>query len=264
LGREGLERVDVRLRTVGHGRHCHDTYAIGLTLQGVQAFDYRGVARRTLAGEAYVLHPDERHDGRPGADGGFAYRTLYIPPALISACLGVGVLPFVAQPVRDRGRLRQVILEILAATDDDPDDLRLGDMMVTLADHLARAAGPGPRFASRSVLRLDRRAVMRASEALRGAVRTGLSAADLERVSGLDRWSLYRQFRAVHGVSPGRYLIARRLDAARVAITAGVPLAEAALNAGFADQSHMTRQFRASVGLTPGYWRRLTQERALP
>jgi len=250
----GVERIDVHMATEGHARHRHDSYAVGLTLAGVQAFDYRGEAHRTLAGEAYVLHPDERHDGRPGTDGGFAYRTLYIPPALIGACLPPGPLPFVSNPVCGE-RLRRVIVEVLAATDEDTDEVEWGDTLTLLSDHLADAAGHRPpRHPG-----FDRPAMARVAEALRAALQTGLSATDLEHLSGLDRWTLYRQFRAVHGVSPRRYLTARRLDAARAAISAGATLADAALGAGFADQSHMSRQFRAVLGLTPGQWRTLTR-----
>jgi AraC-like DNA-binding protein len=34
-------------------------------------------------------------------------------------------------------------------------------------------------------------------------------------------------------------------------------LAELALAAGFADQSHLTRSFKRQVGTTPGSWRRM-------
>jgi AraC-like DNA-binding protein len=33
-----------------------------------------------------------------------------------------------------------------------------------------------------------------------------------------------------------------------------VPLAQAASEAGFADQSHLTRQFKQAYGLTPARW----------
>ena len=39
----------------------------------------------------------------------------------------------------------------------------------------------------------------------------------------------------------------RRLDRARALIRDGVPLADAALACGFADQSHMTRQFKTGL-----------------
>jgi AraC-like DNA-binding protein len=51
----------------------------------------------------------------------------------------------------------------------------------------------------------------------------------------------------------------RRLGVARRAIAAGTPLAEAAAAAGFADQSHMTRQFGRAYGMTPGRFSALTR-----
>ena len=50
----------------------------------------------------------------------------------------------------------------------------------------------------------------------------------------------------------------RRLALARRAIEHGEPLARAAAEAGFADQSHMTRQFKRAYGLTPAHWASVT------
>jgi AraC-like DNA-binding protein len=76
----------------------------------------------------------------------------------------------------------------------------------------------------------------------------------LEGVSGLDRWALARQFRAAFGTSPSNFRTMRQLDQARRMIRCGQPLAEAALEAGFADQSHMSRMFKRTYGLTPSKW----------
>jgi AraC-like DNA-binding protein len=82
-------------------------------------------------------------------------------------------------------------------------------------------------------------------------------SADLEAVSGLSRYELARQFRVAYGTSPHRYLLMRRLDLARRRLRQGVPLAELALAAGFADQAHFTRTFRSAVGIPPGRYARL-------
>jgi AraC-like DNA-binding protein len=76
----------------------------------------------------------------------------------------------------------------------------------------------------------------------------------LERIAGIDRYAIARQFRRAYGTSPDRYRTMRRLGLARAAIQSGVPLARAAVDAGFADQSHMSRQFVRAYGLTPGRW----------
>jgi AraC-like DNA-binding protein len=46
----------------------------------------------------------------------------------------------------------------------------------------------------------------------------------------------------------------RRLDFCRQRMLAGDNLADIAAHAGFADQSHMTRQFISRFGLSPGRW----------
>jgi len=43
----------------------------------------------------------------------------------------------------------------------------------------------------------------------------------------------------------------RRLDCARVQLARSRPLVDVALEAGFADQAHFTRMFKAAFGLTP-------------
>src|ERR1051325_4017378 len=80
---DGLERIEAQFSGHGFDPHRHDTYAIGFTLRGVQPFRYRGTARRSIAGDVFVLHPDELHDGHAGTDAGFRYRILYIAPAFI-------------------------------------------------------------------------------------------------------------------------------------------------------------------------------------
>jgi AraC-like DNA-binding protein len=89
-----------------------------------------------------------------------------------------------------------------------------------------------------------------------------IESADLERATGLDRFSLARAFRAAFGTAPHRYLMARRVAAARRLIANGAALAEAADACGFADQSHLNRHFKACMGVTPGRYARLIAQRA--
>ena len=89
-----------------------------------------------------------------------------------------------------------------------------------------------------------------------------MRSTELEAVTGLSRYELARQFRALYGTSPHRYALMRRLDFARNQLVGGTPLAELALTAGFADQAHFTRMFRSAYGLTPGRYARLQVARS--
>lgn len=74
--------------------------------------------------------------------------------------------------------------------------------------------------------------------------------------AGLSRYALVRSFARAIGLTPHAYLVQRRLQHARSLIAQGTPLGEAALASGFADQSHLTRLFVRSYGLTPGAYAR--------
>ena len=50
----------------------------------------------------------------------------------------------------------------------------------------------------------------------------------------------------------------RRLDRVRRFLNGGASPAQAALDAGFADQSHMSRHFKRTYGLTPARWASMT------
>src|SRR5919205_3050539 len=101
----GIELLQARFSSGGYAPHRHDTYGIGLTDFGVQAFGYRGSLERSLPGQVTILHPDEKHDGRAGTDGGFGYHIVYVAPAEIGAAVRAITgrlmpLPFVREPVR--------------------------------------------------------------------------------------------------------------------------------------------------------------------
>jgi AraC-like DNA-binding protein len=248
----GIERAEVHLRGRGFSPHRHDTYAVGITTAGVQAFRYRGRRHICLPGQVHVLHPDELHDGGPATDAGFAYRIVYIEPELIREALGGGALPFVADPVHDATPAVAGLGSMLAELDDPLGDLARSDAAVTIAHVLRALAGRTEPEGT-----IDLAAVARVREHLAAHASEHTPAAVLERIAGLDRFTLARQFRRAYGTSPDRYRTMRRLTLARAAIAAGVPLARAALDAGFADQSHMTRQFVRAYGLTPGRWARI-------
>jgi AraC-like DNA-binding protein len=242
----GVEFAAARFTGAAFEPHRHDTYAVGLTTGGVQQFHYRGARHVCGPGQFHVLHPDVVHDGGPATDAGFAYRIVYVEPSMIGAALG-GRLPFVAEPVVSASPVTEPLARLLEDIDDPIDDVRRATVISSLADALSSLAGGTVESGA-----IDRPAMEAVRERLAGEPWAPVPAAELERISGLDRFSLARQFRRAYGTSPDRYRTMRRLEMARWLIAAGTPLAAAAAEAGFTDQSHLTRQFKRAFGLTPG------------
>lgn len=249
---DGIELIRARFRGRPFSRHRHDVYAIGITEEGCQAFEYRGALERSVPGAVFVLHPDERHDGRAEGDDAFAYRELYVDPGTIAAALRAitgraTALPFLPAVSRNPPLAGAIRAAFLAAGEELARD--------ALAVHLAGAMLPWIT-PSRSCGRADLLAVERGRELLTSRMDV-IRSTDLEAATGLDRYEFARQFRLVHGTSPYRYSVMRRVEAARRRLRDGAPLVQTALDFGFADQAHFTRVFKSTVGLTPGRYARL-------
>jgi len=248
-----VERIEACFSGAAFAPHRHDTYAIGVTLDGVQSFDYRGSARHSLRGQFVVLHPDELHDGRAGDDASFRYRSACIPPSQIQCVLAERSLPFIEGGISSDQRLRRPIFALLEDFARSLSELELQDALYDLATALHVVCGnAGP------IGTVNRAAAQGARDHIESNIERSLTLAELERVTGHDRWQLSRDFRAMFGTSPYRYLIARRLDNARRLILAGWRIAEAAGASGFADQSHFGRAFKKTYGLTPAAWKATT------
>ncbi|RED04325.1 MULTISPECIES: AraC family transcriptional regulator [Pseudomonadaceae] len=244
-----LESIEAFFSGHAFDPHRHATYAIGRTLAGVQSFSYRGARTNSLPGETMILHPDEVHDGRAGAADGFRYRMLYLPPTLVQDILGGRPLPFHRESVSRDPRLARATEAVFAALDAQSDVLARDDALYGLVATLAEVCQAWP---SRG--RVDFAAALRAREYLEDHLDQAVTLDDLARCAGRDRWSLTRDFRAYFGTSPHRYLTLRRLDQVRLQVRLGRGLAEAAVAAGFYDQSHMTKHFRQAFGVAPARW----------
>jgi AraC-like DNA-binding protein len=246
-----IERVANRLAGAAFSPHRHDTYTVALTVTGVQSFNYRGAMRHSLPGQVLILHPDELHDGHCCDEAGFSYRAAYIPPAHVQTVLGGADLPFVSTGVSTNPALVAAAINMVIDCAVVADPGAYEDALYDLAQAMNEVAGKVA-----TVRIANRTAVMRAREFLDTAVVVGARLEDLEQVTGCDRWQLSRDFRALLGTSPYRYLQYRRVDLAKRLLREGAKLADAAHGAGFADQSHFGRTFRKAVGLAPKEWLR--------
>jgi AraC-like DNA-binding protein len=123
----------------------------------------------------------------------------------------------------------------------------MGAVLAMVQRHASRpAAAPAPpRAGALSLVR----------DLLHDRFADDLSAGDLASAVGMSRFQVCRQFREAYGVPPSAYLRQLRLREARRRLAAGEAIADVAVTSGFADQSHLTRWFRRSYGITPGVYR---------
>lgn len=115
-------------------------------------------------------------------------------------------------------------------------------------DRLLTASGIAPLAASLDVSPRIRRV----QDFVEVHVGEALCLDDLAEVAGLSRFHFSRVFRDETGQTPWSFVRDARIARAKELLAEGCTPAEAAHDAGFCDQSHLTRVLRRFEGCTPG------------
>lgn len=231
-------------------RHTHDEFGIGLIARGGQ-MSASGRGQVTAgAGDIITVNPGEVHDGEPLRGEAREWHMLYLSPERMqSVSLGfepVGAFEFTAPvfPNSELARTFAAAFRRLAQADVAQPELATDESLLNLfAPLLSRRDRQQP---DRLHAGLWRTRTLLDDEPGRKHSLEGLAAE-----AGLSRFQLLRAFMTWTGLTPHAYLMQKRASWARKLIATGHDLAAAALESGYADQSHMTRDFRRRYGLTP-------------
>jgi AraC-like DNA-binding protein len=260
----GVDAIEAETRHT-FPRHTHEQFGIGVIHRGAQkSLSGRGIVEAG-PGDAITVNPGEVHDGAPIGDAGRSWRMLYFDPPLIADAARdisqgrTSTFEFTRPVIGDTriaARFGALFSAVTAGRQDSTDEattpagaqasVAREEMMLML---LAEVMRDGNGFA-------PDRSVPAPISAARGLIdddpAAAITLADLARESGLSRFQVLRGFVRATGLTTHAYILQRRIAAARRLIAQGRPLAQAALESGFADQSHMTRMFVRTYGISPG------------
>jgi len=252
----GLELFRATLSEFAFRPHAHEEFFIALTDAGLATPTYRGDRHVIGPGDLIVLNPEEAHAGGPPAAASWTYRALYPSPALMREVLaefrpGRPSLPvFGGDAVRDRdvaARLRRFhLLSESPASSRLERETQLAEALVRLVGrHAAAPSAPWPPGRERRAVRLSR-------EYLEEHAEENVTLTALARCAGLSAFHLCRVFREAVGMTPHAYQTQVRVRRAKSLLRAGLPITQAAAEAGFYDQAHLNRHFKRVLGVTPG------------
>jgi len=139
--------------------------------------------------------------------------------------------------------------------------LFMDHLMLAVGHHVASLYGGMRPLTRRALGGLTPFQERRAKELLTQNISGDVPLSELARECGLSLTSFSRAFRKSVGVPPHRWVIGRRIELAKTLLRDDpMSLAEIALACGFSDQSHFTRFFTATVGVSPGLWRRTVRK----
>lgn len=236
-------------------RHSHEDFALGLMEHGAQKFHCRGREFCAPAGSLITVNPDEIHDGQSANNAVYRYRIVYLPFSQIQEIGAATVAPrtnhYFRTPVTVDSELARQLAYVFGLLDrTGRDTLEIQSIFYNLLSRLLiRHGTEHERIPYKQPVP---QAITRACDYIHEMAREkNISLDDISAAAGLSRYHFLRIFTASQGISPYSFLLHRRLQLARESIARGFPLADAAIDAGFADQSHLTRRFKSAFGITP-------------
>src|ERR1044072_8759775 len=235
-------------------RHFHSTYVINVQERGVEEFYCRGASRLSPTGSIVLINPQEVHTGRAATREPWVYRAIYPHPVLLQEIASqCGALapssPYFPSPVVFDRQLALSLSRLHRILETSHESLeRQTAFVMTMAQLIIRPAETGLSVRPAGA---ESFAIRTAREYIDAHYTGNPSLKELASVVGLNAFYLIRIFRKEVGMPPHEYLTQVRVEHAKKLLFDGLSIAEAALETGFVDQSHLTRRFKRFVGFTP-------------
>lgn len=253
-----LKDVELRFsqyREHAFDKHSHRTYSIGIVRGGQTAFFHHGITEIIQSGDIALIHPNEVHACNPVEGHALTYYMLYIQPGFVQDIADEvtevqGKLPHFPTPIVQDPSLHSRLVELCRLIEYGQDDLEAETLLYeTLLDVIQNYADPLPPLAEQDTKSSEN--IAAAQLFLMDNLFEKISLEELADHSGLSPYHFLREFRKQYGMPPHTYQLQQRINEAKRLLANGTPIADAALQVGFADQNHFTRKFKTLVGTTP-------------
>lgn len=253
----GVELLSARYIEQRFVPHVHDGFVIGMIVDGAQRYRYRGADHLAPRGTLVLINPDEVHTGSKGHDQGWLYRAFYPHNTRLDSLMQELDISTCATHAFSETLYRDPDLvagfhhlhRLLENASEALEQQTLWrEMMLALFARHAKLRLPGE--AGR-----EPRAIARAKELLLTHLAEPPSLEALAEAVHLSPFHFARCFRKATGLPPHAWLMQQRLARARALLRDGCLPVQVAMQLGFADQSHLSRQFKKVYGVGPRAYR---------
>lgn len=229
--------------------HFHDAYCIWFNTKGGEHFSQRGVTDILQPDCFGIVAPGEVHANRAIDRTDRSLMTFYIHPAHFPS----SSLAFRSGFYRDPeclAALFSLFGVLQRSTASLEKESALQETFHLLARRHAVSKVTDPAIGN------EKARVSGMIDIFRERLAENISLEELAQRFHCTSYHLIRSFKRERGLPPYAFLVHLRLERARELIARGQPLAQVALDTGFADQSHLTRRFKSLYGISPGIFKR--------
>ena len=259
-----LEMLRATYVDYAFARHAHEGFGIAIIESGAMEFDYRGETYVAPAGSVTVTQPGEMHTGQAAIATGWTYCTLlpnaaWLQQAAAELAQRPNTVPYFSSPVIHDTRLNRQLIALHRTLETSASSLERESLFLwEMAQLVSGYASDRP---SAKPVSKEHHAVQQVRDYLRAHYTANISLSELASLVDLKPLRLLRAFRNQVGLPPHAYLNYVRVQQAKRLLVADWAIIDAALETGFADQSHLHRHFKKMVGVTPGQYAKGVQKR---
>lgn len=235
--------------------HFHEHYVIGFVEDGERRLSCKNKEYGIKKGNIIIFNPGDNHACVQIEAGAFDYRGLNIPQGvmldLAEEITGKRELPGFGRNVVCDDEIACYLRRLHEMVMRGNADFAKEETLILLISELIQ--NYGQPFAN--CVPECPQEIEKACEFIRRRFNERIYLDQICRHSGLSKSTLLRAFTKSKGITPYRYLEAIRINEAKALLRKGASPLEAAMQTGFADQSHFTNYFSSFIGLAPGVYR---------
>lgn len=241
--------------------HFHKYYVIGFIENGSRYLSCKNREYTIESGDLLLFNPGDNHTCEQIDDKALDYRCINIQPEIMRKAIqeitGRDYMPYFTTQVVFHSDLVKLLKELhLMIMQEETDFIKEEIFLFFLKQLVEEFTEQGL-----SSQKLEQSAEVKAIlEFLDTNYMKHITLDDLSNLSGLSKYHLLRSFTKQKGITPYSYLETIRIDRAKKLLEKGVMPIDAALQTGFADQSHFSNFFKKFIGLTPSQYRNIFKD----
>jgi len=259
---QGVELLSCQDADFNFPRHFHPAYCIWLNINGGEHYFHNGNTGILQPTEFGIVAPGEVHANNAIDHTNRNLMTFYVQTEQLEKIAAQidekssPAIEFRSQFYQDTECLR-LLVRLFTCLQSSTSAMEQESAFLEVFSLLScRHAAVSPQ---QNPVGIDKTRVRRIIEILHDRLAENVSLNELSCQLDCTPYYLIRFFKKVTGLTPYAYLQHLRLEQARELIWQGDQLVEVALETGFSDQSHLTRHFKAHFGITPGEYKRQSQ-----
>lgn len=225
--------------------HLHNEYSFGFVEFGTSSLSVGEQIYQIKAGDIVMIAPDMSHLCVPDDIDNWSFTMLYADRDYVEQWIleeENGYLPLFSSLTGERAAAYRHIFDIFK-TKEPKSKIEAGEMAIFLA--LVKA------FIRHDEAKSSEEVFLKVGQYLSNHFLEEMTLAQLEIEFQLNQYTLIRKFKRHFNATPKAYVLQLKLNYSKHLLGIGGELSKIAVDSGFYDQAHFTREFKKAYGMTP-------------